>query len=253
MSTWSLAGLNPYYQSEELIVKELEKIQEEKVDAIYFFGSGVSSDKMVALIRTCLSKRWPKAILQVGHDLEAAAFATGKPGYPHVACILGTGSNACYFDGKSVHDRRPNLGYVLGDEGSGSAIGKILIRDFFYGNMPSNFSTAFEAENELQLSGVLERIYKMDKPNTYLASFAKSLNGFRNDPYVQELLSTVFQSFIDEQVKVIPESRSCPIGFVGSIAFHFQEELILALEKNKLKVGEIVKTPMQGLTQYFLK
>jgi glucosamine kinase len=148
-------GFNPYFHDSATIeahVREKAELMQyaDAVDAIYFYGAGSSSAELKAIVASALKNLFPNANIQVGHDLDGAALATYE-GQPHIACILGTGSNSCFFDGKSIYEEVPALAYILGDEGSGSYIGKRLLADFFYKRMPQALAAEFQQTYKMDM------------------------------------------------------------------------------------------------------
>ncbi len=247
------AGFNPYIIGAELIVEELQGnavLMEisHQLEAIYFYGSGCSSPEMNAVVADALSTVFPKSLVEVDHDLMGAALAASQ-GKESIICILGTGSNACYFNGTRVENGRPSLGYVLGDEAGGVWFGKQLIADYLHGFLPT------EMHNTLQEMGVtkddvLQRVYLEARPNTYLASFMPVLNRYRSLSYTQDLLHKGFAAFLSRYVCYFLKHESIPIHFVGSVAYFFQEELKEALQQMNLNLGDVVQHPVERLVHY---
>jgi glucosamine kinase len=250
-------GLNPYFLTEKEMVKILQNQGAELVahtadiTEIYFFGAGCSSPDRHEIVTNALSQLFPKAYISVDSDLLGCAYATcgHEKG---LCCVLGTGSNISFFDGEDIHSGKHGLGYALGDEGSGTWFGKALITDFLYGNMPADIHTLFDQSYALNKEIVINHVYQQPEANSYLASFAKFLNGIRTTEYCQSLLTRGFQEFIDTNIKSYPQYHRYKSHFVGSIAFVFADELKALCATNEVQVGKIIKQPIFDLMQFII-
>ncbi len=250
-------GLNPYFLTEKEMVKILQDEGVEmvkhtaEITEIYFFGAGCSSPDRHEIVTNALSQLFPKAYISVDSDLLGSAYATcgHEKG---LCCVLGTGSNISFFDGEDVHSGKHGLGYVLGDEGSGTWFGKALITDFLYGNMPADICASFDQAYGLNKEIVINHVYQLPAANSYLASFAKFLNGIRTTDYCQELLARGFQEFIDTDIKSFPQYHKYKCHFVGSIAYVFADELKALCTANDIQVGKIIKAPISDLMQFIV-
>src|ERR1700761_5006510 len=250
-------GLNPYFLTEKEMVKILQDEGVEMVEhtaeitEIYFFGAGCSSPDRHEIVTNALSQLFPKAYISVDSDLLGSAYATcgHEKG---LCCVLGTGSNISFFDGEDVHSGKHGLGYVLGDEGSGTWFGKALITDFLYGNMPTDICASFDQAYGLNKEIVINHVYQLPAANSYLASFAKFLNGIRTTDYCQSLLARGFQEFIDTDIKSFPQYHKYKCHFVGSIAYVFADELKELCAANDIQVGKIIKAPISDLMQFIV-
>jgi glucosamine kinase len=251
-------GLNPYFLTEKEITKILqEQIPDlaayaPEISEIYFFGAGCSSPDRHEIVSNALSTLFPQSYISVDSDLLASAYATcgHEKGF---CCILGTGSNISFFDGEEIHDGKHGLGYVLGDEGAGTIIGKTLVTDFLYGRMPHDINIQFNDTYHLDKQTVIENVYQRPKANTYLATFSKFLYGIRYTEYAQALLKTVFQEFVDINVKSYPNYNKFKCHFVGSIAYIFSDELHAICEENGVHVGKIIRQPINDLLEFIIK
>ena len=198
-----------------------------------------------------MKKVFPKAKAYVNTDLMAAARAVcGRS--KGVVANLGTGSFCCFYNGKKMVNQRPGIGYVLGDEGSGTWFGKALITDFLYGNMPADISALFNADFGLTKEMVINNVYQKPAANAYLASFAKFLNKIRTTAYCQDLLARGFQEFIDSDIKSYPQYHRYKCHFVGSIAYVFSDELKRLCEQNEIHLGKIIRQPIYDLLQFII-
>jgi glucosamine kinase len=250
-------GLNPYFLTEKEMVKILQDQGGDmvkhtaEITEIYFFGAGCSSPDRHEIVTNALSQLFPKAYISVDSDLLGSAYATcgHEKG---LCCVLGTGSNISFFDGEDVHSSKHGLGYVLGDEGSGTWFGKALITDFLYGNMPSDIHASFDQAYALNKEIVINHVYQQPAANSYLASFAKFLNGIRTTDYCQALLARGFQEFIDSDIKCFPQYHKYKCHFVGSIAYVFADELKALCAANDIQVGKIIRAPISDLMQFIV-
>ena len=252
------AGLNPMVQKKTFIEETLwEAFHQEhlnsQVSHIYYFGAGCSSDERKQIIKDELYKYFRNSTINVGHDMQAAVIATCGD-QPGIACILGTGSNAVFFDGEKLIAPRGTLGigYILGDEGSGVYIGKILLRDFMYKNMPKEIYNHFADNLKLSNRDILFQVYQKSNPNTFMASFTKEISDFRDTDYTQQVLRKSFSDFFEYNITQFENYQKYPIHFIGSIATHFEKELRNVAEKQNLKIGNIVQKPIDSIVKYYL-
>ncbi|WP_053976237.1 hypothetical protein [Mangrovimonas xylaniphaga] len=250
-------GLNPSISNKKALLDNLKNIDEvllhgEKVRHVYFYGAGCNTVESKNMMKDVLVAVFPNAVFEVEEDVMAAVKATVK-GKPGVVCILGTGSNACYFDGTEIIAKVPSLGYVLMDEGSGNYFGRELLKSYYYQQMPEDLRMAFEKQFSLEEKDVLHRLYKCDAPNKYLAQFAPFLVGHKSHEFARELLVQGFSVFVDNQLMQYSEElKTSPLHFVGSIAFYAQEILQEVLSGYGFKAKGFVKCPMDNLVQTML-
>lgn len=247
-------GFNPVFHPTELIFDELTRSFANQADKdspgiVYYYGSGCWDTKRKKVISDALSKIFVRAEIKVEHDLLGAARATcgNQPG---IACIIGTGSNSCLYDGEDIKDNVTNLGYLIGDEGSGTHLGKRLIRAYFYRELPHDLLEKFEKFAPEGPGHILDTIYGKETPNVYLASFTKFLGENRDNFFVQRLLYKSFTEFIDRHVRKYKGHMSLPVHFIGSIAYTFQDIIKIALEERDLKVGKFIKKPIDHLFSF---
>jgi N-acetylglucosamine kinase-like BadF-type ATPase len=206
---------------------------------------------MCAIIEKGLRNVMPQADISVGHDLEGAAFSTWS-GTPAITCILGTGSNSCYFDGETVYEEVPSLAYILGDEGSGSWFGKRLLQAFFYKQLPREIHDDFMSIFNLTATDVTRKVYSEPNPNVFLASFMKFIARHKHTDVVNNWLQEGFGAFLDAHVACYKDYKNVPVHFVGSVAYHFQDQLVIACEERGIEVGNFIKKPIEGLAKYHL-
>jgi glucosamine kinase len=250
---FSTTGINPFFRNSEDIAADLQENLLPKLEGtvteIYFYGAGIINEEKGAIVKSALAKLFPSAQINVWSDLLAAARSTlgDKSG---IACILGTGSNSCLYDGSRIIKNVSPLGYILGDEGSGAVLGRKLLGDFLKGILPDQLSAKFQKRYPLSYSEFLESVYKKEKPNKFLAEFVPFLSKNLNETYCSDLVKNAFEDFIQRNVLQYPACEKVPIGFVGSVAYYFQDQLKSVLSKNNLNMGEIVKNPLEGLIEY---
>lgn len=253
----STTGFNPFFQDSRYISQSIQQQLAgqdwvDKITTLHFYGAGCSDDHRCEIVSIGLSEIFPKAMIDVDHDILASARATcgNKPG---IACILGTGSNSCLYNGKTLIDNVTNLGYLLGDEGSGSHLGKKLIQGYFYRELPEEIKLEFEKSFSLDRRGLLNAIYNNDKPNVYLASFAKFISDHKDHFYIQNMANQAFGEFLDRHVRKYQKHSSLPIHFVGSVAYHYKDILKISLAERNLNMGIVIKKPIDNLVQFHLQ
>ncbi|MEH6763269.1 MAG: BadF/BadG/BcrA/BcrD ATPase family protein [Aequorivita antarctica] len=248
-------GLNPtVVPKEELLLRissnEVLKDVFENIEILDFYGAGCGTTTPRSILKEVLEELFIKAKVKVSEDMSAAVFAaTTEPG---IVCILGTGSNSCYFDGTEIQAPIPALGYILMDEASGNYFGKRLIRDFFYNRMPLKIASEFEKRFNLEADEIKMNLYKKPNPNAYLASFAQFIFTQKEiNPYFYTLIKEGISNFIECRILCYEKAHEVPIHFIGSIA-HFSEEIIKeCFEEHNLELGNIVQRPIDGLIDYY--
>jgi N-acetylglucosamine kinase-like BadF-type ATPase len=221
-----------------------------KVTKLDFYGAGCGTPSPRSIFKEVLEKIFPAATVTVNEDVAAAVYAaTTEPG---IVCILGTGSNSCYYDGKKIHMAVDSLGYILMDEASGNYFGKRLIRDYFYKKMPKKLAKEFETRFDLNTDVIKHNVYKMPNPNTYLAHFAEFIfTSEEVNGYFYKLISEGMYKFIEYKVLCYKQAQHVPIHFIGSIA-HFSEDIIRdCMEPYHLTLGNIIRRPIDGLIEYY--
>lgn len=248
------AGMNPYFITSETVEAILKadlvpNIPADFVKKIFFYGSGCSTENNNNMLRDAMMLFFRKASVDVYHDILGAARALlGKE--KGIACILGTGCNACYYDGKEVISKVPSLGYLFGDEGAGSNLGKVFMEKYLKNNLPIEIKTEFEEQYKLSLEDILNALYNRPFPNRFLASFSEFIGPRKDHPFFHDLVKRSFQSFVNEQIRKYPGHEHLNISFVGSIAWHYRDILLETVVENNLNVGTILKSPMEGLITY---
>lgn len=249
-------GLNPAVFPVDLLnerIYENEEFQriKENVTEVYFYGAGCGTPKPTALLKSIFESFFMNAKVVVKEDTYAASYAvTNKPG---LVCILGTGSNSCYFDGENVDVRIPSLGYILMDEASGNYFGKKLIRDYYYNKMPKKIAKMFEEQFNVDADTIKRNIYKEENPNTYLAGFAEFMLKNKRTLYFNKVLHKGMKDFFKNRILPYKESKTVPVHFVGSIAY-FARDIIEEVAKYYLvDIGNIVRRPIDGLIEHHRK
>ena len=250
-------GFNPYYHDESVILPKIKSAFEGKIDPslltkIFFYGAGCSDANRNKIMEDALQKYFTKAEVNVNHDILACALATCRD-QPGISCILGTGSNSCLFDGEKIIDNIPNLAYILGDEGSGGHLGKLLIQGYFYREFPEDIKDDFEEIYGNDRQVFLDNIYIEPNANVYLASFARFLSDHKDHMYIQNLVGRAFTKFIERHVRKYQNHNNLPIHFIGSVAHHFGDILKIVLDERSLKLGMIIKKPIDNLVDYHIE
>ena len=247
-------GLNPVYLSDDRIrdvINDSElKARAEEISEVHFYGSGVSSEDRKARIDGILNEIF-NSENHIYHDIAGAAHATVTRGEPAICCILGTGSNSCLFDGRDVYEGLPSLGFILGDEGSGGDIAKGFIRALLYNQLESATRRAFKDEFGYTKDDIIEHTYRKERPNTWLARFAKFvIERMDSDQRLKDIVKQSLESFINTHVMHYPNFQNMPVHFVGSIAFNTKEVLEEICNARKINLGNVVAEPIEGLIKW---
>ncbi len=248
-------GLNPtVVPKEELIfrITENESLLQAapKVTYVDFYGAGCGTSTPRGILKDVLGDFFSNARVTVAEDLAAAVFSvTTEPG---IVCILGTGSNSCYFDGRQIHTPIPSLGYMLMDEASGNYFGKRLIRDYFYKRMPKEIEWEFEAKYDLSPDILKMKLYRESNPNAYLASFAEFIFAHKPlSPYFHKLLKEGISTFVQCRILCFDNAAQVPVHFIGSIAHGSKDVIAECLRENNLMLGNVLQRPIDGLIKYY--
>jgi N-acetylglucosamine kinase-like BadF-type ATPase len=247
-------GLNPAVVPEaELHNRIINMFQlihvKDEVSEIFFYGAGCGTPGPTEILKLILEAIFINAKVMVSEDMLAAVYAaTGKE--PAMVCILGTGSNSCYFDGKELKMLVPSLGYILMDEASGNYFGKKLIIDFFYKKMPKGIAKEFEKEFNLDADHIKKSIYREANPNMYLAGFAKFMFDYKENKYIKRLIKKGFQDFFKCRVLPYNINSDTRVYFIGSIAHYFKDILEKVAAKNNLQITGVIQRPIDNLLEY---
>ncbi len=247
-------GFHPLFHKEKDLKTIVGLIRVELTsspDFVYYYGTGFLSQDQNQIVENALLVAFENTHLEINNDLLAVARALcfNEKG---IACILGTGSNSCYYNGKTIEKNIAPLGYILGDEGSGAAMGKKLLRAYSREMLTPEISLAFEKRFGFQ-SDLIKKVYGETNPNQYLASFAKFIFHHQNSPIIYELIRSTFKEFVENVLLHYYSVQEYPIHFSGSIAFYFNGVLRQVLNDNQLTVGNIVEAPIAGLALYHQK
>lgn len=246
-------GFNPFTHDLSQLRNILEQVQSEvnlaHLQQLSYYGAGINPQNKGA-IQAQLRKIVPNCFVHVESDLLGAARSAAQHSEAIVS-INGTGSNACIYDGKTILQQINTLGYILGDEGSGSHLGKALIQSYFYQQLPHDLCRSFEADyGKLDRTKVLQSVYRDKNPNTYLATYAKFIHEHKNEVFVKCLILKSFGEYIRAHLLPLSVNRAYPVYFVGSIGYYFRHEWELALSKYQLGCGGFLKKPIHGLIDF---
>ncbi|MBX2944756.1 MAG: N-acetylglucosamine kinase [Cyclobacteriaceae bacterium] len=249
-------GYNPYYQPIDQFDKEVREVLvpqvKHPVKKIFYYGTGCSSDKNRKMIRTALERYFPDAHIEVWHDLLAAARALCGEG-PGIACILGTGSNSCYYDGVRIVENVTSLGYVLGDEGSGAWMGKRIIADYLRKDLPEKLWDHFKKRFPMDKDEILSRVYSQEMPSRFLGSFSHFIFQHLKEPYCYKLVYDGFGEFMENNVMRYEKYSELKVHFVGSVAFYFSDVLRQVANDKGITLKNILESPIAGLALYHNK
>lgn len=245
-------GINPYYQTIEEIQKVIQDLYGQMPDAldkVYFYGTGCSSGTNRDKIAQILNQFYPSAKVYINHDLLAAArsLCGDEAG---IACIIGTGTNSCLYDGSKIISNVPSLGWAIADEGGGTYLGKILVTDYYRKDMPKNLSTIFKETFELTKDSFLSQIYQEPMPGRFLSTFAKFIGAHIQDPYMYQLVVKGFEIFLSKNVMKYDGYQELPVHFTGSVAYHFGTILRSVAQNKGIYVKHISEHPIAGLTLF---
>ena len=246
-------GMSPYFitaeQMQNIIKEELHPKLKQKIDEVHYYGTGCANADNAKSVKQVFKNIFPEANISIDHDLMAAAKALcGKE--KGIACILGSGSNSCYYDGRKIIKNSPGLGFILGDEGSGAYLGKKVIQYYLYNTFDEDLMARFDARFVTNKTEILNAVYKKPLPNRYLAAFAIFLAENRGHYMIENIIEDGLNDFFFNHVYKYKESWTLPVHFVGSIAYGFKDVLIELCKSYQLQLGKVIKNPMQGLIDY---
>jgi glucosamine kinase len=250
---FSTQGISPYFLDAQSLGKILREELLPKMpgmpDQVFFYGTGCSNPANISLVKKSLKKIFPKAAISVEHDLTGAARALcgDEKG---IACILGTGSNSCFYNGKKVVKNSPGLGFILGDEGSGAYLGRKVLQHYLYNTFDAELADKFRAKYPLSPSEFLDKVYKEPWPNRYLSGFTGFLIENRGHYMVENIIGDSFNDFFFTHLYKYRETWTMPINFTGSVAYGFRDVLAEMCSDYELILGKVLKEPMAGLVKY---
>ena len=248
-------GTNPFFQSEEEISNEiatalLPELKTDEFDAVYFYGAGCGFPDKIEIVHRAISKQLKvKGNVEVATDMLAAArgLCGRKAG---IACIMGTGSNSCYYDGENIVANVSPLGFILGDEGSGACLGKLMVGDLLKNQMTPELKEKFLKQFNLTPADIIDRVYRKPFPNRFLASLSPFLAQNINEPCVHELVLNSFKAFFKRNIMQYENFQNLKVNLIGSVAFYYKEVLAEAAEAMGIQLGTIIQSPMEGLIKY---
>ena len=253
-NTCTTGGINPFQLGLDEIVHLLEMeftLPHTGISGIWFYGAGCAFPEKNKIVADALSHYFGVCDIQINSDLLAAAHSLcGKT--PGIACILGTGSNSCYYDGREIVQHGSGLGYVLGDEGSGNDLGRKLLSDVLKNQLPATICNLFFETYQVTTGEILDNVYRKPFPNRYLAQFARFVSANIGFPEMQTLVVNCFREFFRRNVLQYETAKQLPVHFTGSISFHFSEILKKTAGEFGLTIGNISQEPMAGLVEYHL-
>ncbi len=246
-------GINPFFQnSQEIYEKQNPLFSDEskqQTTEVYFYGAGCIKGKSDSIVTEALIKIFPHAQIFAEDDMMGAARAV-LGNSKGIACILGTGSNSCFYDGEKITDKVPTLGFILGDEGSGNHMGKLFLNDYFKRAIPDDLKVKADKNLNLEMAGVLHEIYREEYPNRYLAGYSKFLFENINHNYVQNLVKRSFTEFFFRNIERYKDYKNVEVNFVGSIAFHYAGLLKEVAFDRGISIGKIIDKPIDGLKEF---
>lgn len=256
LSNIKTQGINPVLLSNDRIrtiiceelIPHISADSLQSVSEIYFYGAGCR-EEFIPTLELLLREIFPHAgVVSVNSDMLGAARAVcgHKEG---LACILGTGMNSCLFDGNQMTRNVPSLGFILGDEGSGAAMGKLLLNNVYKGVFRNQVKEELERTCHLSIATIIQRVYRESMPNRFLASFALFIHDHLNDNQIRQMVIDNFRSFFQKNI-ILYQRPDLEVGAVGSVAFYFKEQLLEAAQLEGIKMGRIMKSPVNGLIEY---
>ncbi len=248
------SGYNPYYykgqELAELIKNELlPQLNYTNIQKIHFYGSGCSSDTNCTMVKSALLQIFPNSLVEINHDLTGAAVALLK-NEKGIACILGTGSNSCLWDGQNITHNVPSVGYLLGDEGSGTYIGMKILKGILEDKAPDIIKTRFYKYYNLDFEKILTNIYSDEEPNRFFAGISKFANENIHNDWIRSCVKNSFKDFITNQLMMYSNYKNHKVCFTGSIAYYFKDLLLDVCSDYQIKTGLILKNPIEGLFTY---
>ena len=251
-------GVNALLMPEDKIRATFEtelkpQVEGSEIFEVYYYGAGCLSEEICSNVSRSIASVIPSATtISVNSDLLAAARALcGRN--PGIACILGTGSNSCYYDGEKICDNVSPLGYILGDEGSGAVLGKLLVGDVLKKQLPAELCEKFLKQFNLDRMKIIENVYKKPAPNRFLASLSPFLIQNIEEPAINRLVLNAFKSFFVRNIENYANFKEVPVSFVGSVGFYYREVLDEAAKALDITIGTVIKSPMEGLLKYHSK
>ena len=257
ISSFQTKGWNPLFLSSEQMMLRLKSYSElkavfTKILEVHFYTPGCSNPSSFNIIESSLKSFFVNANVIIKTDMYAAARAAYNS-KPLFVSILGTGSNTAFYNGNSIDQLKPSLGYIIGDEGSGASLGRLLLRSYLYHNLPTDLHIEFSKKHSISKEMVLKSVYKDDQPNQFLASYVPFLVTHKTHPYVKNLVQKEFKCYLETHVLSHPLCYDYSISFIGSVAFYFQNIIRNLCVANNLSIAEFVHFPIHCLIMYHSK
>ncbi|MFY8214696.1 MAG: N-acetylglucosamine kinase [Flavobacterium sp.] len=248
-------GLNPEVLDKAEIIARLEdkfdiSHNKNNVSNLFFYGAGCGTDRMKLFLTKVFEEYFPNASVVVHEDTYAAVYATTPKNEKAIVSILGTGSNCSYFDGVVLHQKVQSLGYIAMDDCSGNRFGRHLLRAYYFNKMPAHLAKAFEKEYNVEPDFIKNNLYKEPNPNAYLATFAKFLIKHKDEDLCKAFIFAEMEDFVENYIKQFDNYTEVSVHFVGSIAFYLKDELEMVLNKHGIRVGNVLRRPIDGLIAY---
>ena len=256
IASFKTAGINPYLNDEKSIVQLLSKNinlihHAEEIKKIYFFGAGASSPDLKATVHNALSSFFKFGKVTVEHDISAAAIACCKNN-PGIISIIGSGSNAAWYDGRKVKPNNFGLGYILADEGSANWLGRQLLKAYMNETLPDNLRKKFIKKYDFDRKSLLEKVYRQKQPALFLSSFADFFVENKEDHYVKTTVRNGFDKLLKTYLLPLhDEHPEAFLYFAGSVAASFQPHLYEAAADANLKIANVIKEPINNLLTYY--
>lgn len=247
-------GANPFFRTTEDISSEINhalipELKENKIEAVYFYGAGCAFPEKNEIVRAAIAENIDVNLIEVESDLfgTAVGLCGDKPG---IVCILGTGSNSCFYDGKKIVENVSPLGFILGDEGSGAVLGRLFIGACLKNQFKPEIKEAFLKYINLTVPQIMDKVYKQPMPNRFLASVCPFIKENIQDEAVHNLVNNAFEDFFRKNVMQY-DYKNYKVSFAGSVAYHFQDVLLEVASRLHIEVAEIVQSPMDGLIKFY--
>ena len=255
--TTQTLGLNPEVLTKDEVLERLNdkfdiSQNKNKVGHLFFYGAGCGTNRMKDFLTKVFEDYFPNAVVSVHEDTYAAVYATTPKNEKAIVSILGTGSNCSYFDGTILHQKVQSLGYIAMDDCSGNRFGRHLLRGYYFNNMPKTMAKEFEEEYNLEPDYIKNNLYKEPNPNAYLATFAKFLIKHKDQEFCKKLIKKEMKSFVKNYIMQYDNYKEVPVHFIGSIAFYLKDELEIMLNKYEIKLGNVLRRPIDGLIAYHI-
>lgn len=257
VQSFKTSGINPFISDEKSILALLNKNihlihHAEEIKKIFFFGPGITSHKHKQTVYNAFSEFFRFGKVTVEDDIYAAALATCQD-LPGIVCILGSGSNAAYFDGKKIKLNNYGLGYILADEGSANWIGMKIVKSFLNKTLPDKLNKKFTEKFDLDRKQILDKVYKQPQPAVFFSSFRSFAKDNIKEAYMAELVKSGFQKFISSYtIPLIQENPKIPVYFVGTVASNYQELLKQTASEHNINIANIIKEPINNLLKYYI-